>query len=159
MKIKLLSVGALLVAVLGLSGCYDVYPGGYGYGGYSPSYGAAEPWYGGSYQPGEWGNWGGWGYPVYYGGHYRHHDWDNNDGWHHGWDHDHFVVPEHGGFVAHNFGAPMGGHGFAVAHNEGLHGGGFHGGSAGGWHAGGGFHGAARGGSHSGNGSHGGGRR
>jgi hypothetical protein len=135
MKIKFLSLVVLLVAALGLSGCYDVYPGGYGYGG--------APGYAGRYYPaGGWGNWGGWGYPGYYG-----HDY---------WNHD-FLVPEHRGFIAHNFGAPMDGHGLVVAHN-GFHGGGAYGGGAArGWHGGGdGFHGAARGGGgYHGGGSHG----
>jgi hypothetical protein len=98
MKIKLVSLALLLIAALGLSGCYEVYPGGYGYGG--------APVYAGRYYPA-----GGWGYPAYYGHDYWHHD---------------SLVPEHRGFIAHDFGAPTDGHGFAVAH--------------------GGFRGAARGG-------------
>jgi hypothetical protein len=133
MKIKLFSIAVLLVAALGLSGCYDVYPGGYGYGGGWPA-----PVYAGGHYPA--GGWGGWGYPAY-----NSHDY---------WNHD-FLVPQHRGLIAHDFGAPMGGRGFAVAHN-GFHGGGFYGGSgAGGWHGGGGFHGAARGGGYHGGESHG----
>ena len=125
MKIKLLSLAALLVAALGFSGCYDVYPGGYGYGSGWPA-----PVYASGHSPA--GGWGEWGYPAYYSHDYWHHD---------------FLVPEHRGFIAHNFGAPMVGQGFAVAHNE-FHGGGsYGGGDAGRWHGGGGFHGAARGGS------------
>jgi hypothetical protein len=130
MKIKLLMLATILVGTLGLAGCYDVYPGGYG---------GDPPMYAGGYYPA--GGWGGWG-PAYYGGDY--HGWDWNHG---GWDHDHFVVPEHGGFVAHNVGAPMGGRGYDVAHNEGFRGG-YRGSSVS--RAGGGSHVAARGASHSG---------
>jgi hypothetical protein len=135
MKIKLLTLAAILVGTLGLAGCYDAYPG-YGYGGGDP------PAYAGGYYPaGGWGGWSGWG-PGYYGGH----GWDWNHG---GWDHG-YVVPEHGGFVAHNYGAPRGGRGYDVAHNE------FRGGYRGsaGARGGGASHAAARGASHSGGGSH-----
>ncbi len=148
MKIKLISLAALIFSVLGLSGCYDAYPGGYGYADPAPVYA------GGYYPAGGWGSWGGWGYPAYYG---RGWGW-NHGGWsdwnHGGWGDNHFVVPEHGGFVAHNLGAPMGGgHGFDVAHNDAFRGGG----GSGGWHGGGsgGFHSAARGAPHSSGGSHG----
>jgi hypothetical protein len=129
MKVKLVSLAVLLVAALALSGCYDVYPGGYGYGG--------TPVYAGRYYPA-----GGWGYPAYYGHDYWHHD---------------FLVPEHRGLIAHNFGAPMDGHGFAVAHNGFQGDGAFGGGGARGWRGGGdGFHGAARaGGGYHGGRSHG----
>jgi hypothetical protein len=144
MKIKLISLAVLILSVLGLSGCYDAYPGGYGYGG-DPA-----PVYAGGYYPaGGWGNWGGWG-PGYDG-----HVWDyNHAGWgdwnHGGWDRNHFIVPEHGGFAAHDFGSPRGGRGFDVAHNNA-----FRGGSGGGWHGGGGAaHTSARGASRGGGGNH-----
>jgi hypothetical protein len=67
MRIKLVVLGALLVATLGLAGCYDT-PGGYGGYGY-PSYGYGYPSYGYGYSRAY--GYGGWG--RY---HHWNHDWD-----------------------------------------------------------------------------------
>jgi hypothetical protein len=151
MKIKLIGLAALLLGMVGLGGCYDVGP--YGGGGYMDppaTYGAV----GGGYYPGAYYA-GGPGYgwaPGYWG---RDGYWGHNE-----WDHNHWNVPEHGGFVAHNYGAPAGARGFAVAHNEGFRGGssfhgaaggGFHAANVGGAHGGGGHSGASHGASHSSN--------
>jgi hypothetical protein len=122
MRVKLVVLVALLVATLGLAGCFDT-PGGYGgydypsYGyGYSPAYGyGSSPAFG--YRYGGWGRY-----------QHRDHDWDHDGSGH--WD-----GPRAPGGHPYGFGAG-GFHngGSSIAHAGGFPGGfggrgGFHGGS------------------------------
>jgi hypothetical protein len=99
-KIKLFAVGALMLNMVGLAGCYDVGPG-YGYGGGNGGYAASPSYmYAGGYP----------GFYNTYGPNYGH--------WNHGyWNHGYF--PERGGVWAReDHGPAFGRGGYEVAHNH-----------------------------------------